>query len=479
MPVDLSHFAPVNPDDGEYQALMRNLQCNILKSHGRNATAHIFLKFSGQGAQEKAKEWIRTFAESKLTTAWQQYEQSREFKAARARGENPKGPLVGAFFLTAAGYRFLGLDPKPLSTHDGETFGKGMKHRKHAIIPNLDPPFDQWEPGYREEIHAMVLLAHEDRDVVAAAADEEIEKIEQFATVVAKEFGVVLRNTQKSPEGKIEREKEGQPIEHFGYVDGRSNPVFFEKEIEEEIGGTDKWHPAAPLSLVLHKDPFSQEAHSYGSFFVFRKLEQDVPGFAAAVEKLAQDLGTTPELAGAMVVGRFKDGTPVTLQQTDGLKDVNNFSYRHDDKEGTRCPAHAHIRKVNPRGTTPHTTPEEERTRRLTRRGIPYGSQEGNEPKGLLFMCYQSNIEHQFEFVQRTWADNPSFPKNLFLPHTGDDPLIGQDDRSLSRAERARMPLLRAGRPDDAAAAYQQVGPVDTWRCPTLPRCSGMCGAPS
>jgi deferrochelatase/peroxidase EfeB len=42
-------------------------------------------------------------------------------------------------------------------------------------------------------------------------------------------------------------------------------------------------------------------------------------------------------------------------------------------------------------------------------------------------MCYQSDIAHQFEFIQRTWADNPNFPRNLVFPGTGDDPLIGQD----------------------------------------------------
>ena len=51
--------------------------------------------------------------------------------------------------------------------------------------------------------------------------------------------------------------------------------------------------------------------------------------------------------------------------------------------------------------------------------------------RGLLFLCFQANIEKQFEFIQRTWVDNPNFPDNVFnLPFkddTGDDPLIGQD----------------------------------------------------
>ena len=137
--------------------------------------------------------------------------------------------------------------------------------------------------------------------------------------------------------------------------------------------------------------------------------------------------------------GRFKDGTPLTLQDHDGAGDVNDFDYASDDRGGDKCPFHAHVRKVNPRGTTPFTSLEDERKRRIIRRGIPYGFRKlGSAPPrvgvGLLFMCYQADIHHQFEFIQRTWADNPNFPRNLVLPDTGDDPLIGQDsDRNAAQ----------------------------------------------
>ncbi|MGH9847526.1 MAG: hypothetical protein ACREEM_53220 [Blastocatellia bacterium] len=40
-------------------------------------------------------------------------------------------------------------------------------------------------------------------------------------------------------------------------------------------------------------------------------------------------------------------------------------------------------------------------------------------------MCYQADISHQFEFLQRVWFDNPRFPE--ILSETGDCQLIGQD----------------------------------------------------
>lgn len=164
------------------------------------------------------------------------------------------------------------------------------------------------------------------------------------------------------------------------------------------------------------------------------ELEQESAGVGGAA--LADHLDVPPDLAGALAVGRFKDGTPVTLQRMAGLRDVYNFEYEEVDGKGFRCPAHAHIRKVNPRGTTPHNplesepkALEEERRHRIARRGIPYGEQEdvGANPVGLLFMCYQSDIKEQFEFIQRSWADNPNFPKLAVIAHTGDDPIIGQD----------------------------------------------------
>ena len=41
-------------------------------------------------------------------------------------------------------------------------------------------------------------------------------------------------------------------------------------------------------------------------------------------------------------------------------------------------------------------------------------------------MCFQNDIHHQFEFIQRVWVDNARFPQ--LLAGTGDDPLIGQDE---------------------------------------------------
>jgi hypothetical protein len=83
---------------------------------------------------------------------------------------------------------------------------------------------------------------------------------------------------------------------------------------------------------------------------------------------------------------------------------------------------------------------------RIARRGITYGgplSATDNlddlpeKGVGLLFMCYQSDIWEQFEFIQRFWCNNPNFlepenssirgiPANPNYDKTGLDAVIGQ-----------------------------------------------------
>jgi Dyp-type peroxidase family len=121
-------------------------------------------------------------------------------------------------------------------------------------------------------------------------------------------------------------------------------------------------------------------------------------------------------------------------------KQNNDFDFA-DDQGQRRCPFAAHIRKTNPRSDIQKNTLD---PRRIIRAGIPFGPEVTDEEnaagrtiqeRGLLFVCYQTSILQQFEFVQGTWANNPEFVSNTF-PKTrpsdgsvitvGIDPLIGQ-----------------------------------------------------
>jgi Dyp-type peroxidase family len=441
MPIKLNDPAKnVDIDSAEYRTMLGNLQANILKSHGRDFARHVFLRFTEPPAA--VRTWIRGSVAPKVTTAAEQLQQIRD----RRDGRKPDGGTVWGFFLSAAGYRHFGLDTDRFAS---DAFRRGMKQQDDPPLGGLlggnnkDPRPSTWEAGFRENIHALVTVADDDEAVAQRAAEEVLTGLASVGQMLTVEEGLVLRRRNAAGDD--------EPIEHFGYFDGISNPLFTRQDLEKERpenGGRAHWDPGASLSLVLTDDPFTDETDAFGSYLVYRKLDQNVRAFEPRVGALAAALGTSEDLAGAMVVGRFKDGTPVLASNTPspGPEVLNDFDYRSDE-DGLKCPAHAHIRKANPRGTTPLTSLESERRRRIVRRGIPYGrplpdSANGAPtdprleaaPRGLLFMCFQQNIEDQFEFIQRTWIDNKNFPTGLlFQRDTGDDPLIGQDRDEAQR----------------------------------------------
>jgi Dyp-type peroxidase family len=407
----------IDPTRPEFRRMLDNLQANILKPHGRKESDQLVLRFTG--GSEAVRAWIRGFARSDLTSARKQLEETTGF-----RDHGTRGGLVASVSLSAAGYRALGLLPEDFGV-PGRVFLDGMKHRAFSLLArNRDPHPADWEAPYQGEVHALVSLSHDSADALEAKTRDVSEGLRGIAEVLTVERGTVLRNPK------------GDPIEHFGYVDARSQPLFLKGDLDaEREGGVDVWDPSAPLGLVLIHDPFTNEEDSFGSFLVFRKLEQDVAGFTAGVQALAASLAVDEPLAGALVVGRFKDGTPVTQRPWDGLGPVNNFAYLPQDRLGNRCPFHAHIRKANQRGANPLLDDAEERSRRIVRRGIPYGDRPPSADKGLLFMCFQSDIGRQFEFIQRSWSDNRNFPEFLLVSglNTGDDALIGQHPRGAQK----------------------------------------------
>jgi Dyp-type peroxidase family len=417
----------IDPHDSRYQVLLDDLQGNIFKGHGRDHTVHIFLRFNRD--QQATKQLIRAFAAEYLrTSASRQQEEAAHY----AKSKTP-GDVFANFLLTYKGYKALGFlrDRIP----GDKRFQAGMKQSRDELS---DPDSQGWEDLYREQIDAMILLA-----------DDDLERLDAWKARVLQHFHDILlvvgQGKKPIEHGKALRNANDDTIEHFGYVDGRSQPLLLPSDVarEHNTGGIDEYNPSAPLSLVLVKDPNGKTAASYGSYLVFRKLEQNVQRFKEAEERLAKKLGLAgedEERAGAMIVGRFEDGTPLTLQYGEGMHHpvFNNFNY-DNDRDGAKCPFHAHIRKVNPRGDSVRESQgkidrDEERRHRIVRRGITYGDREVDlegrptlkdrptNDVGLLFMCFQSNIADQFEFIQKSMANDPDFVKR----GTGPDPVIAQ-----------------------------------------------------
>ena len=403
--------------------MLQCLQGNILKGHGRHFTANIFFSFDLQKELE-SRRMLRELANYHVTSAHKQLLDGKKF--------NETGGSGGKFChvaLSAKGYQALGLDHL---APDDRDFQLGMQSAD-SIFYLGDPDLEFWELPFQGDIHGILLVANDTEEDTTRNQEELLE--------VLQKAGCSILHVQR---GKALFNDAGEGIEHFGYVDGRSQPLMLVEDIEKEAetGGISRWDPAFPLQTALVKDPGTYDDVSYGSFLVFRKLEQFVRDFKEKEEEIAKKLGFTgdkSELAGAMIVGRFEDGTPVTLSNAESkLKPINDFNY--DGDSGSRCPFHAHIRKVNPRGSSG----TDERRHIMPRRGIPF--EDAPRPAafddfpsngvGLLFMVYNSNLGQQFKFVQQNWANNKSFPMQPFGVH-GIDPVIGQ---GINHPQDQKMP---------------------------------------
>jgi Dyp-type peroxidase family len=415
-------------------AMLQRLQGNILKGHGRDFTANIFFTFATNDVLA-SKRILRTLANQHLTSAHKQLLDAQAHKEKHVDG-GPFAHLAMAFL----GYKSLGLQ---VSAPNDDDFRLGMKD-KRSLDALADPAVKDWQTEFAKPIHAMVLVADSSEALTAALTKKIVRLITgNGGQIVLVQHGKAVRNTAN------------EGIEHFGYVDGRSQPLMLVEDINSEVdhnGGTTQWDPAFPLSTALVPDTAANDPFSFGSFLIFRKLEQRVQAFKRREQEIADTLEQSRaaknlppddrELAGAMLVGRFEDGTPVTFSKlaSEAEPVANNFNYNSD--AASRCPFHAHIRKVNPRGTSPL-----ERDHIMTRRGIPFEDTKRvvhpdelpeiesiaefdaqvapNLPAngvGLLFMAYNANLQNQFIFTQSSWANNPNFPAQ----GVGIDPVIGQ-----------------------------------------------------
>jgi Dyp-type peroxidase family len=284
----------------------------------------------------------------------------------------------------------------------------------------------------------------------------------------------------------LDHEERGQvrpePVaghEHFGYADGVSqpgvrgilpdgDPLTPNLGSDENQGqpGQDLLWPgeflfgypeqdaAKPLEDpgAVHQPPIA--FMNNGAYLVFRRLSQLVPEFDQAVKDQAELTGgasdaASAELLGAQMVGRWKSGAAlINAPQVDdpsiaeGTPNVNDFEFG-DDRDGLHCPWAAHVRKVYPRDDVRHdVTPTDEeaddaesftQTHRMLRRGIAFGPElserealtgcsDPEYARGLLFKCYVTSLEDQFEFVQQQWVNSEGFSQG----GSGVDPIIGQ-----------------------------------------------------
>lgn len=405
-------------------------QANILKSHGRQFMDLILMQFTKGKAPDVQTALFELYQNTdfpfKLINSNQAQLTESELYNNEPADKSTQGSVVITFHFSSQGLEIIGkadwIDPD--QTH----FKRGMKHMDSR--GNLqDPPIADWEPNYQQELHALLTVASSSSSNIEAF----VEKIRTYFEDSGLGKILFIESGSKMRRGDY-------AIEPFGFRDNISNPIFFAKE-ERKKRKKNKSSSRVEISYAGFPKKYKIALDDKGgSFLVFRKLQQQCLRFEELVSQLAGKLNIPRAYAEAQIMGRFKDGTPLAVTERAGVD--RNFDHEaafrrmgySEDANGSKCPFHAHVRKVNPRTERDflwrngYQAVDKDIFGIIVRRGIPY--EYSVKETGLLFLCYQRNIGDQFQVVQKDWSNaivkkipSPSGPQKISV---GLDPIAGQ-----------------------------------------------------
>lgn len=367
--------------------------------------------------------------------------------------------------FTWVGLRAMGLPESMLSLFP-ETFQRGPSGNAEKIGDTGESAPEHWEMGgpANPQVHVVLsLFTNEARDP----------QMEHWTTVLEQEFrkngldvvwrrdAAAMRDENGKPNGKV----------HFGYQDGIAQP---------RIAGVpgpqrEDMQPASqPGEFLLGRRYINQFGGNFAgslppqladnaTYGAFRVLQQDVVAFDTFLRTTGERYHMTPELVAAKLMGRWRNGVPLTLSpNTDQparhpipANELNNFDFApseehptfYDDAVGLRCPVGAHIRRLNPRGALVAGMPH---SRRIIRRGMPYGpayipgvAEQDPPERGLIGFFICGDLGLQFEFLQSTWVNTDLSAAGLRgtrEPILGAHPEAG--GRFVLRTDDSRDPIV-------------------------------------
>jgi hypothetical protein len=438
-----------------------DVQGNILRGYRKQRVRYLMLKVADAAA---ARRWLT----ASLTGSDGVPQITTESSERWEREKKPDTCFnIG---LTYEGLRALGTPAESLADFPTE-FIEGMTKRAVKLGDVGASAPENWEKPFDQPAQIHIIASIYVGDVNQPDAAREVAQLDAIQrAAISDKWGLKLLEGEPARDGWCFN----KDYVHFSYTDNISQPKF------EEIHGPDNYpdwdsQPMAPLGTVLLGYETNFEGLKWrvprppalgfnGSFNAFRVLEQDVVGFEEYLTKAANDLLNHPkvdqllpqgdetkigeglsrrdalrEVVAANMCGRWRNGVPLALSPDTPTPSkpvsMTNFDYDRD----SRCPYGAHIRRCNPRGAQ-IVQRVANHSRRLVRRGMPYGPayvhdpavhdpskpRDPKEPKrGLLGNFIGANLGAQFEAMSCDWL-------NLGLQDprvTGsNDPLLGAND---------------------------------------------------
>ncbi len=331
-----------------------------------------------------------------------------------------------AVALTYQGLKALGVPQASLDSFPIE-FQQGMAARAAELGDVGDSAPANWEaPFGSPEVHVAVSALAPDVARLEAALARAREAYQNVPGITV----LAVQPVQQLPSKRT----------FFGFKDGISYPQIEGSGIP---GSNPQEPPIRAGEFILgyvdetgHLPPIPQPdvLGRNGTYLAIRKLHTKV----AAWRQYLRANSTSPEeegLLAAKMVGRWPSGAPLALapeQDDPALGDDrsrnNDFLYEEHDPRGFKCPAGAHIRRVNPRdakvlGLT--------RQHRIIRRGTSYGPpfpdgvlEDDGVDRGLVGVFIGAHLDRQFEFIKTDWINDGNF----FGSSGEKDPVAGPND---------------------------------------------------
>jgi Dyp-type peroxidase family len=392
-----------------------DIQGNVLRGYSHQKAAYIFLRIDDV---EKAKALLADMLPRVMSgSPW-------------AQGEAPATAIQVGF--TYAGLERVGVPAEILATFPDD-FRGGMAARADALGDRGPSAPEEWEEGLGTgDAHVLVTVWAVDNAHLDAVREE------------LRDVGATAGATTVINETRAEALDQGR--DHFGFFDGIAQPAVEGTGVAGRPGdgqpdGAGGWRDVATGEFLLGyvdedgglPDAPAAPFDRNGTFMVYRKLHTHTAAFRRVLEEQGARYPGGPDKLAAKIVGRWPDGTPISVSPDAPDADVssdpariNDFSYE-DDPSGLRCPAGSHIRRVHPRDSEGFFGGRLTNRHRIIRRGrtygpvLPEGAEDDGAERGLVFVCFNTSIWRQFETVQSLWVDDG----DPFGQGNDKDPLIG------------------------------------------------------